>query len=508
MLTEKDLKQIEAKGLTLREVMQQLETFARGIPYVEIVTYATIGNGVEKFTKEQEEQTIAIYEKNKDQKEIVKFVPASGAATRMFKFLYQFLEQYHPEKQTFRKYLKKSENHQVATFFKEFNHFAFAKQTRKKIRKLYPEYKNSLKGERNIFIVKAMLEENGLNFANMPKGLIPFHQYNKYFSTAFEEQLLETAHYAAVENNVYTHFTFSEKHLDLFKQAFNDFKGRITRKTKKKFHITYSFQKETTDTIALTPENKPFRDEKGQLVFRPSGHGALLENLNEINADLIFIKNIDNVAAAEFIETTAYYKKMLAGRLLQLQEKIHYFLKALEKEVTLDFMKEAHAFIWNELHIKDIPSGRGDLIELLNRPLRVCGVVENNGAPGGGPFWVKDEEGNTSLQIVEASQIDLEDNFQKSMLQKATHFNPVDIVCAVKDYKGNKFNLSHFSNPNTGFIAKKFENGKPLKALELPGLWNGGMAYWITVFVEIPISTFNPVKTVNDLLQKPHRPGL
>ena len=243
------------------------------------------------------------------------------------------------------------------------------------------------------------------------------------------------------------------------------------------------------------------------MVFRPSGHGALLENLNDIDADLVFIKNIDNVAAQEYVPEIAKYKKVLAGKLLKIQSKIFEYLQELEGEVSLQKMKEMHSFIWNELNIKDIPSGKSDLIEVLNKPLRVCGVVKNTGAPGGGPFWVKDDNGNTSLQIVETSQINLEDAHQKSILQEATHFNPVDIVCGLRDYKGNKFDLQQFTDPDTGFISKKYENGKPLKALELPGLWNGSMAKWNTIFIEVPQITFNPVKTVNDLLKKEHRPN-
>ena len=257
----------------------------------------------------------------------------------------------------------------------------------------------------------------------------------------------------------------------------------------------------------MTEDNIPFRDAAGQLVFRPSGHGALLENLNEVDADVVFIKNIDNVAAQEYVEEIAFYKKALAGKLLWLQKRIFGYLKELEEEITLDRMKEMHSFIWNELNIKDIPTGKSGLIEVLDRPLRVCGVVKNTGAPGGGPFWVKDDEGVTSLQIVETSQINLEDAHQNTILKEATHFNPVDLVCGLRDYQGNKFNLKHFRDPNTGFISKKYENGKSLKALELPGLWNGSMAKWNTVFIEVPNSTFNPVKTVNDLLKKEHRPN-
>ncbi|MEZ4858477.1 MAG: DUF4301 family protein [Flavobacteriaceae bacterium] len=507
MLTEKDLKQINDNGLSTNQIIKQIETFIKGIPYVDIVTTASVKNGIQQIKESKIKELEAFFDSRKDNLDIVKFVPASGAATRMFKFLHDFIKNYTPEKENYRDFLKKNEYSQVKLFFERINDFAFLKQVRTKIRELYPEYKKSTKGVRLFLFAKTMLYEEGLNFGNLPKGLIPFHKYSKYTATAFEEQLFEAAFYAAVRNEVYLHFTFSEKDLDAFKQEFETIKSRVSRKTKKTFHITYSFQKKETHTIAVTFDNLPFRDEKGNLVFRPSGHGALLENLNDIDADIVFIKNIDNVAAQEYVPEIALYKKMLAGKLLQLQDKIFEYLYNLESEVSLQKMKEMHSFIWNELSIKDIPSGKSDLIEILNRPLRVCGVVENTGAPGGGPFWIKDEDGNILLQIVETSQINLEDTRQKSILQEATHFNPVDIVCGVRDYKGNKFNLLEFTDPDTGFISKKYENGKPLKALELPGLWNGSMAKWNTVFIEVPKTTFNPVKTVNDLLKKEHRPN-
>ncbi|HPF11515.1 MAG TPA: DUF4301 family protein [Flavobacteriaceae bacterium] len=507
MLTEKDVVQIKEHQLTINKVVKHLETFARGIPFADIVTTATVGNGIQSLGKPALEKLEALYESRNHGLDIVKFVPASGAATRMFKFLYEFLESYDPEKETFRSYLKKQDTNRIEIFFNGLKDFAFINQVRSKIRELHPYFKQSSKGKRHNLLVQTLLAEDGLNFGKMPKGLIPFHKYKKHTATAFEEHLYEAAYYAAVEDEVYLHFTFSEKHLEYFKTEFENIKHRVSRKTRKNFHISYSFQKKQTDTLAVTEDNIPFRDAAGQLVFRPSGHGALLENLNEVDADVVFIKNIDNVAAQEYVEEIAFYKKALAGKLLWLQKRIFGYLKELEEEITLDRMKEMHSFIWNELNIKDIPTGKSGLIEVLDRPLRVCGVVKNTGAPGGGPFWVKDDEGVTSLQIVETSQINLEDAHQNTILKEATHFNPVDLVCGLRDYQGNKFNLKHFRDPNTGFISKKYENGKSLKALELPGLWNGSMAKWNTVFIEVPNSTFNPVKTVNDLLKKEHRPN-
>ena len=508
MLTKKDLQQIEDYGLTVDAVVKQLETFVREIPFMTIVTPASIGNGIEVIPTTDQQKLISLFERKQDKLEIVKFVPASGAATRMFKFLYQFLEEYNPEEEALNKFLKNGDRTNLIQFFGSLKDFAFEKALRKKIRKNYPEYKRSKKGLRSYLLVKSMLEEKGLNFSNLPKGLIPFHKYTKYATSAFEEQLYEAAFYASVRDEALIHFTFSEAHVDYFKKEFNSVKKRVSKKTKTNFNISYSFQKKETDTIAVSLDNKPFRDEDGLLIFRPSGHGALLENLNEVDADIIFIKNIDNVVAEEYVETIAHYKKLLAGKLLWLQQKIHGYLDKLYKiDDTEELAKEIRSFLWNELSVKNIPESIEELKYILNRPIRVCGVVQNTGAPGGGPFWVKNETGIITLQIVETAQIDLQDSRQQAMVSEATHFNPVDIVCGVRDFRGNKFDLTKFTNPKAGFISQKSQQGKKLKALELPGLWNGGMANWNTAFVEVPQETFNPVKTVNDLLRKEHRPN-
>ncbi len=508
MFTKKDIQKIESDGLTVKNVVSQLETFAKGIPPSTIVTAASIGNGIEQVSESEKRELVSAYENSKSQKTIVKFVPASGAATRMFKFLFQFLEEFNPEQETFNRYVKEKNFKQLELFSKSLKDFAFVSEVRKKIRENYPQYKQSRKGARLQYFVKSMLEEKGLNFANLPKGLIPFHKYNKYSVTAFEEQLYESALYATSKNDAYLHFTFSETHVPHFKEKFEAVKKRVTKKTKTEFHISYSYQKPDTNTIAVTPDNKPFRDENDALVFRPAGHGALLENLNEVDADIIFIKNIDNVTAQQYAEGIAEQKKMLAGKLLTVQEKIFQYLDFLKnKQSTGEYISEIKSFLFNELNIKDIPSSPEGLFLILNRPIRVCGVVKNTGAPGGGPFWVKEMNGKTSLQIVEMAQIDTTKTHQMNLVKDATHFNPVDLVCGVKNYKGNKFDLTQFSDPNTGFISNKSQFGRPLKALELPGLWNGAMAHWNTILVEVPLSTFNPVKTVNDLLQKEHRPN-
>lgn len=508
MLTKKDLQQIEKHGLSVDTVVKQLETFARGIPFMEIVTAASVGNGIEAIPADVQQKLISLYETKQDKLEIVKFVPASGAATRMFRFLHQFLEEYNPEEERLNKFLKTEGREELVKFFGAQKDFAFLNPLRKKIRENYPEYKHCKKGMRSYLLVKTMLDKKGLNFNKLPKGLIPFHKYTKYATTAFEEQLFEAAHYASVKEEALIHFTFAEEHVSYFKKEFNSVKKRVSKKTKTNFNISYSFQKKETDTIAVTLENKPFRDADGRLIFRPSGHGALLENLNDVDADLLFIKNIDNVVAEEYVETIAHYKKLLAGKLLWLQQKIFNYLEELHGNNGMEAIaKEVRSFLWNELSVKEIPESIEELKYILNRPIRVCGVVKNTGAPGGGPFWVKSETGITTLQIVETAQIDMEDKRQRAMVHEATHFNPVDIVCGVRDFKGNKFDLTKFCNPKAGFISEKSQNGKKLKALELPGLWNGGMSNWNTALVEVPGLTFNPVKTVNDLLSKEHRPN-
>lgn len=508
MLSKKDIKQIEDQGIAFEKVFKQVDYLTRGIPPANIVTAATVGNGIEVISQQAQQQLAELYDAERRNLDIVKFVPASGAATRMFKFLHDFLNDYNPEKERLVKYLRREKPDEVILFLNSTRDFAFINPVKKKIRENYPDYKRSTKGMRAQTFIRTMLEERGLNFANLPKGLIPFHKYTKYATTAFEEQLFEAAHYASVKDEAYIHFTFSEQHVPYFREEFESIKKRVGKKTRTEFHISYSFQKRSTDTLAFSNDGILLRDEAGNLVFRPSGHGALLENLDEVDADIIFIKNIDNVAAEEYVEDNAFYKKLLAGKLLWLQKKIFSYLEILsEDDLPDETFKEIRSFLWKELNIKDIPDDNEKLFGLLDRPLRVCGVVKNTGEPGGGPFWVKGEDGRTTLQIVETSQIDRDNSHQRAILNEATHFNPVDIVCGVRDYKGDKYKLSTYANHEAGFISDKYQGGKQIKALELPGLWNGSMAYWNTIFVEVPLSTFSPVKTVNDLLKKEHRPN-
>ena len=506
MFTEKNLQQIEKHGLTEAKLQQQLTIFKNGIPFTNVLEPASADNGIEIFSEEEQIGFANLFEAEKDKLDLLKFVPASGAATRMFQFLHHFLESYN-FKENIDEYLQKEENDNLRIFFNSLQDFAFSPLVFEKLHAKIPEFENLEKGEKHYFFVKEMLEENGLNFSNTPKGLVPFHKYGKEYVTAFGEQLYEAAFYAASNGTAKIHFTVSEDHEEKFKKRFEEVKNKIEEKTGIIFNISYSFQKKETDTVAATLENELFLDENGDLLFRPSGHGALLENLNDMDGDIIFIKNIDNVVSENYINSIAFQKKVLAGKLISLQMKIFGFVEMLNSGNTSEeFLWKVVAFISEELKIHNVLVDKELLLSILERPIRICGVVENTGAPGGGPFLVKDKGGNISYQIVEMSEIDIQNPEQKKLVAEATHFNPVDLVCGVRNYKGEKFDLLKYSDPDAGFISNKSYNGKPIKALELPGLWNGAMANWNTIFVEVPLITFNPVKTVNDLLSEVHQP--
>ncbi|HZW62298.1 MAG TPA: DUF4301 family protein [Flavobacteriaceae bacterium] len=512
--SQQDINQIKNKGLTVTKVNAQIEYFKKGIAYTNLVTAATINQGIVKLNEKEEEDFASYFKQHKDQLSVVKFIPASGAATRMFKFLFQFLEEYNPKTESINAYINRNKAKELSLFFVGLEKFPFYHQVLHAARQSYHNYDALSDDEQKFLFVKTMLDEDKLNLSYYPKGLLPFHKYKDHNASAFEEHLFEAALYAASGKTCALHFTISEKHKDKFDNEFNRIIEVVTRKTNTRFNISFSYQKEATDTLAVNTKNEPFREENGALLFRPSGHGALLDNLNEIDADLIFIKNIDNVVVFKYEEQVAFYKNMLAGILLKLQEQAFAFARQLEFEtVTATDIETISAFLNTKLNVVISPDfdkfsrkhQRDYLIEKINRPIRVCGMVKNEGEPGGGPFWVKDQNDTISLQIVESAQINKSLKHQKEILKNATHFNPVDIVCGVKNFKGEKFNLQEFVDHDTAFITMKTKVGKEIKALELPGLWNGSMAFWNTVFVEVPLITFNPVKTVNDLLKDPHQ---
>jgi len=509
--TTEDITQIKNNGLTPEKVTAQIQLFKTGIAPINLKDAATINNGILSYSDAEKDAFISHFIAKKDDISILKFVPSSGAASRMFKFLFKFLKEYNPQKESVNSYINKNKVPEMTLFLFGMNQFPFYEKTKA----LLPSNYSSLNDdEKAIAFVKTILDTDGLNYGAQPKGLLPFHQYKNEISTAFQEHLFEAASYSSSNNKAKLHFTISENHKQKFEAELNRIQQHVSQKTNTTFEVSFSYQKHETDTIAVTPKNEIFREQDDSLLFRPSGHGALIENLNEVNDDLIFIKNIDNVVAENLSETVASYKKMLGGILLKLQDQVFIYQRKL-KEETLD---EAEIitianFLINKLNVVINPEFEkyatkyqiAYLYEKMHRPIRVCGMVKNEGEPGGGPFWVKSESGAISLQIVESAQINKENKRQTDILKSATHFNPVDLVCGIKDYTGKKHNLIDFVDENTGFISAKTKLGKDLKALELPGLWNGAMANWNTIFVEVPLETFNPVKTVNDLLKPAHQ---
>lgn len=508
MFSQKDKIQIKQRGSLPEVVEQQIENFRKGFPFLEVMEAATVGSGIIKLDnsgieehKERYDRQIAAGVKP------FKFIPASGAASRMFKALFEALEacEKDPDPDT-----ALAKNAAARQFLVNKEKFAF-----------FSDLKNSLDGykaEENCRSwIDFLLNEKGLNYGSLPKGLLKFHKYPEGERTPFEEHLVEGAHYAKDNQNVARlHFTVSPEHRQGFEELLTKVKQHYEKELGVTFEVSFSLQKPATDTIAVDLDNEPFREPDGTLLFRPGGHGALIENLNDLDADLIFIKNIDNVVPDRLKQPTIDYKKALAGVALKYQEKMFRYQKALNDRhpSALDsaFLAEAANFLENTLNIKppenQYYTEKEELYHYLrekyNRPLRVCGMVKNEGEPGGGPFLARNPDNTISLQIVESSQIDPDSVQQQTIAKHATHFNPVDLVCAVKNYKGEKYDLTKFTDPATGFISKKSKDGKDLKAQELPGLWNGAMSNWNTLFVEVPIETFNPVKTVNDLLRDQH----
>ena len=511
--SEKDISHFREKGISPEKVEEQIEIFKRGNIVVNIREAATVKNGILAFSEEKKNELTALYESRKDDLDLLKFVPASGAATRMFKAFYNLLKEFDPENENLDEYIDQKNEQSLEVFFNRIKDLPFYDEVKKRAVQATPGYEEMPEDRQQYLFVKYMLQEDGLDLGDQPKGLVPFHKYDDHLATAFEEHLVEAIDYAASGKKVRIHFTVAKDHREKFEEEAREVVPRLEQETGYRFEISYSYQDPKTDTVAVTKENEPFRDEDGEIFFRPGGHGALIQNLNDQEADLIFIKNIDNVVIPKNRELLASYKKMLGGKLLQLQEKVFKYLEQLEQDASADELQEMADFLQKELNaglsvnFEDLTDEEKPSVikNLLNRPIRVCGMVKNEGEPGGGPFWVTHKDGKISLQIVESAQIDHENYQQSKIANEATHFNPVDIVCSTKDYRGGKFDLDKYVDEDTSFIANKTKDGKELKALELPGLWNGGMAYWNTIFVEVPVETFNPVKTVADLLKSSHQ---
>jgi hypothetical protein len=512
MFTPQNLEQLEKREITTQEIEKQLAFFVKGFPYTKLVRSASKNDGIEAFDIKQIDELLANYKTKTAGRNIIKFVPASGAASRMFKQLSEFRAAYKPNQNNSALFEKKDPQ-SMHYFFENIREFAFFDTLKNVMKEAGKSLETCLEKEEYNEISDALLLNSGMDYMNLPKGLLLFHKYADSVRTALEEHLVEGSGYAASDGIVKLHFTVSPEHLEKFKQLVDQILPTYEAKYHVKYDISYSVQKPCTDTIAATLDNKLFLTESGDLLFRPGGHGALIENLNDLKGDLIFIKNIDNVTTDKNRVPTITYKKVIASYLIDLQNKTFDYLKKLENtDISEELLTEIFHFSWKQLliafnHFSSLPreEKRQILIQKLNRPIRICGMVKNEGEPGGGPFWTKNSKDEISLQIVESSQIDPKNPQQQDVSKMATHFNPVDLICGVRNYKGELFDLKSYIDPETGFISEKSLDGKTLKALELPGLWNGAMADWITIFVEVPIAVFSPVKTINDLLRREHQ---
>lgn len=503
--TEQDQDQIMVQGVSLDQIDQQINHFVQGFPYLNVIKAATIGDGIIRVEESQLPTYIQRFDQAAHQRELVKFVPASGAATRMFKSLFAALD-------------GKSDK-SVDEVFARITDFAFYEDLKAAMAAKGQDLDKTIAENDRQTILKFLLPREGLDYGSLPKGLLKFHNYPDGPRTPVEEHLVEGAAYANSDGLVKIHFTVSPEHRDRFEQLITEQRADYEAWLGVTFDVTFSEQKKSTDTISVNMDNSPFRNGDGSLLFRPAGHGALIENLNDIQADIVFIKNIDNVVPDYLKEPTVTYKKVLAAVLLDAQQQIARLQGLLEgrsdaSDVSDGYLAEADELFRQTLFTLP-PDGFDSLTKAekldyyrrkLDRPVRTCGMVKNVGEPGGGPFWAKNGDGSVSLQVVESAQIDLTNSAQKAIFDEATHFNPVDLVCGLKDRNGRKYDLPAYRDPQTGFITAKSKDGKDLKAQELPGLWNGAMADWNTIFVEVPLITFNPVKTVNDLLRKEHQP--
>ncbi|MFH0759649.1 MAG: DUF4301 family protein [Bacteroidota bacterium] len=504
MFTQKDLRQIADKGISVDDINLQIKYFQNGFPPSDITMPANPGRGILVLSEGDEQHYLEVFLNKGPGFHMTRFIPASGAATRMFKSLFE----------TFDKLQGKSSDQQARWIDKEKEIGQFFNELEK-----YPFYKDLDLSNAPLpaDVLRKILTADGLDYGNKPKGLLQFHTYSETDRrTSFEEHVREALMYCVGSNGeVRIHMTVSPAHLDGFQTEAACILPKIEKETGLHVELTFSFQKPETDTLAVSLSNEPFRNQDGTLLFRPGGHGSLIRNLDELQSDILFISNIDNVAPDRTKTVRVRYKQILGGILLEVRSKIFESLQLLNSggnlektrmDSMLTFLHEKMGMaIPEKLKSLDTPELKQWLINTMNRPIRVCGMVRNEGEPGGGPFYVRSESGELSLQIVESSQIDLEDEEKAKLVKQSTHFNPVDLVCSTRDYQGKKFQLTRFVDPNTGFISEKSVGGMSLKALELPGLWNGAMAHWLTLFVEVPVVTFSPVKTVFDLMRAEHR---
>lgn len=514
MLKEGDKKQIELQGMNPEIVQQQLDRFQTGYPQLNIVAPATPEDGILQITEEEKAKYRTLYNRKQKNSKIFKFVPASGAASRMFKNIYEVLDAYDGSEEKYLELVTDRSANSIFCLCENIPHFAFYPDLQSICIEKGESIDSKFSKKDYVGVLKLIVSEKGLNYGNYPKGLIKFHNYKNETRTALEEHLVEGAMYAESQKQIGIHFTVSPEHIDSFKRHINDVVPKYEERFNLKYNIELSTQRKYTDTVAATPDNQPARNEDDEIIFRPGGHGSLIENLKEIDADLVFIKNIDNIVTDRLKPITVEYKELLGGILFELSEKIENYIVKLkdDNELNESSITKIANFCQQRLNIQvskdfknfDKPTKVKYLIEKLNRPIRVCGMVKNEDEPGGGPFWIEKND-EKSLQIVESTQFDFSDKNQRKVFENATHFNPVDIACRIKNFEGKPFNLSKFLDIETGLISEKSYKGKPIKAIEHPGLWNGAMANWITIFIEVPMETFNPVKTINDLLRKEHR---
>ncbi len=509
-LTTSDLRLIEDHDLTEATIASQIKIMTNGIPWIDIQRACTLGDGITQIPDQDIERLIQRYTQAASEGRTMKFVPASGAASRMFKSLVTTYQASQHANQT----TIPANETQTLQCLDAMTQFAFCDDLTTALLGQGLHLETLIRHKRYPEILKCLLTSSGLNYAQRPKALIPFHRYQDHARTPLEEQLVEATKYTRTQQSIARiHFTVSPEHQERVSEYVNEVNPRY-EDDGTQFDISYSCQKPSTDTIAVTEDNEPFRDNSGSLVLRPAGHGALLENLNDLQGDIVFIKNIDNVVPDRLKNETYRYKKALGGLLVTVQEELFGFLRQLHtgqvEDALLKQMLEwgRHTFAIT-LPPTIEPGTSRERIEFLqrkfNRPIRVCGMVRNAKEPGGGPFWVQHDDGTHSIQIVELSQIDPGSSDAQRVIETATHFNPVDLVCGLRDYQGKSFDLRQFVDHNAGIMTTKSHEGRTLKALELPGLWNGSMAYWNTIFVEVPAITFNPVKTVLDLLRPEHQ---
>ena len=511
-----DLEQIRSMGLSPEKVLAQIESFKKGFPFLQLEKPCTVGDGIEVPAPEQLESCGQAFDRARLSGRAMKFVPASGAASRMFRLFLAFARERGAvrEKEVAARAEKgDADAKAMLRFMRGIKDFPFFEDLKASMARDGADVEEQIRAGEFTQIMAYLFTPKGLDLPNLSKGLIKFHAYGgNRTRTPFEEHLVEAVEYVRDRHGTTRiHFTVSPEHEKKIRLHVEDAKTRF-QGPDTAFDVTFSTQSPSTDTIAVDMENRPFRDSRGRLVFRPGGHGALLANLDRPGGDMVFIKNIDNVLPDHRKEDTYRYKKALAGLLLEFQEKVFFHLGRLlappvedrQLEEAASFARRRLAFSLPEEAPREEKIAR--LLSRLNRPIRVCGMVKNEGEPGGGPFWVRHRDGTLSRQIVEASQVDMSSPGQRKIWQSSTHFNPVDLVCALRDPQGKPFKLQEFIDPDTGFISTKSLEGRDLKALELPGLWNGAMAGWNTLFVEVPLTTFSPVKTLLDLLRKEHQP--